>query len=140
MISTNKIIKVVLKSTLIAAVLFWTISLSAGRFGSYIFLVFLLSMIPIFMLCLLTILLTIMPFYWIEKGKLKNDEIFRKYFPYHSITTFGICSFFLLSEKFDIYMCAFFITAFFTLNQSWIWLYKTKNPIKNEQIEQEKIS
>ena len=125
----NNIPSTTLKSTGFATILFWLLISTSERMGNDVFLLILISTIPIIIICLLAITFTTMPFYWLEKNKLNSNQIFNKYFPYYSIMLFGICSYFIVISNFESFVVSFFITAFFTASQTWIWIFKLK---KNE--------
>ena len=118
------------KAICLATILFWAIIFSEG-FGDQVFLFSIISIIPISIVCSLAILITITPFFILEEDTVSNHEIFKKYFPYYSIFIFGISCYYIISTNFEIFVCAFFITAFFTLMQSWIWI--TKTPINEKE-------
>ncbi|TMM29523.1 hypothetical protein FDT66_10385 [Polaribacter aestuariivivens] len=123
---TTNIIYTLFKASILAVVIFWTLLLTEGFINE---LVLIGAIIPISLVCSLTILITIVPFYTIEQTTLSNDKIFKKYFPYYAIVAFGISAYYIISSNFDEFVCLFFITAFFTLIQSWVWICKM--PAKN---------
>lgn len=113
-----------LKSTALATILFvLPIFSEADEIGIF-FLI-----IPIYIICLASIYITIVPFYHSEKEKLSNEGIFNKYFPYYALVSFGLCVFITYSiydEFKETYIIYFFVSAFFTAMQSWVWLFKYK--------------
>ena len=123
--TSNNLTSILLKATILATLLFWILIFSENSINeSFIIVVIILSIIPISIVCSFVILITIMPFYWLEQNKLNEKEIFKKYFPYYSIITFCICSYFIISTNLESFICAFIITAFFTLMQTWVWAGK----------------
>ncbi|WP_435414690.1 hypothetical protein [Polaribacter aestuariivivens] len=123
---TTNIIYTLFKASILAVVIFWTLLLTEGFVNEFILIG---AIIPISLVCSLTILITIVPFYTIEQTTLSNDKIFKKYFPYYAIVAFGISAYYIISSSFDEFVCLIFITAFFILMQSWVWICKM--PIKN---------
>jgi len=118
------------KATLLATTIFWILVYSEGvNTNAFVFIF--PSMFLIFIVCSITILVTITPFFWLAKEDKTDKEIFKKYFPYYSIIAFAIAMYFIISGNFDKFTCVFFTTAFFTLMQSWIWICKPK-PIKDK--------
>lgn len=116
-----------LKAALLATLLFWLLIISdENNFDSYLIGIIIISYIPIFMVCSVTILFTIVPFFLIEKKDISNDKMFKKYFPYYTVVVFVISLFYTLTSNYKNFTSAFFITALFTLMQTWIWLCKPK--------------
>lgn len=128
----NSIFKTSLKATLFATFLMWFLNIGEWNLLEAIPFI-LLSSIPIWLVCYISIVVTILPIYSIEKNKLTNRQIFNKYFPYYTIVSFLICVFLMISEDFEMIFVYFLITAFFTASLSWIWLFNKENtPIKIE--------
>tara|TARA_R110002051_G_C8658811_1_gene488708 strand:- start:71 stop:502 length:432 start_codon:yes stop_codon:yes gene_type:complete len=128
MATSNKLMPILLKASLLATVLFWTFEISSGNYNNISpFIIF--SIIPAFILCSFTIIITIMPFIWSEKNGRNRTEIFKKYFPYYSIIASGVCSYYIILSNFDDSVCSFMLTIFLTLMQSWVWICK-KNTIR----------
>lgn len=121
--SSNRLTPILLKATSLATILFWTL-ISTEDIGTEIYFFIIPSIIPIAIVCSLTVVITIMPFFGLEKENVPNNKIFKKYFPYYSSIAFSLCSYFIYNSNFEKVVCAFFITAFFTLMQSWVWLCK----------------
>lgn len=119
--STNNLGTTLLKSIGYATTLFWTL-ISSERFNEEMIPFIFLSIIPISIVCSLTILITVFPFFLFEKGRITKDKIFKKYFPYYSMIAFGISAYYIFCTNIEYFICAFFITAFITLMQSWIWM------------------
>ncbi|MGS2727220.1 hypothetical protein ACU8DI_11485 [Psychroserpens sp. BH13MA-6] len=117
---------VIAKSCLLAAVILWLIIATEGIDIQTIPIMF-LTLIPVFMVSTLCILTTICPFFWMGKKKgFDKRHIFKIYYPFYAIMTFGISAFGIISSNFDVYSIAFFTSAFITSNQAWVWLSKTK--------------
>lgn len=114
------------KSCLLASVIFWVIIGSESIDNNALLLVF-LSLIPIFLVVSIVIIISICPFFWVSRsGAFDNKTIFKIYFPYYAIVAFSICSFGIIVSDFDIYMIAFFTSAYITTSQCWIWFAKEK--------------
>ncbi|OEJ98997.1 hypothetical protein A8C32_07390 [Flavivirga aquatica] len=86
------------------------------------FYLILLSIIPISLCCTIVILSTIAPFFWFKKNSRTNKDIFKKYFPFYAIVSFGLCSYGIYESKFGAYLISFFASAFFTTLQTWVLL------------------
>tara|TARA_B100000809_G_C15054414_1_gene500174 strand:+ start:743 stop:1159 length:417 start_codon:yes stop_codon:yes gene_type:complete len=133
-----KLTPIILKASLLATVLFWTLDISAGYYDQ-ISPLMILSIIPILILCSLAIWITIMPFFWLKSENISADAIFKKYFPCYSIIAFGLCSYFIIASNFANVVCVFFITAFFTLMQSWVWICKILADVQKKNTNPEGI-
>lgn len=133
-----KLTPIILKASLLATVLFWTLDISAGYYDQ-ISPLMILSIIPILILCSLAIWITIMPFFWLKSENISTDAIFKKYFPYYSIIAFSLCSYFIIASNFANVVCVFFITAFFTLMQSWVWICKIPADVQKKNTNPESI-
>ena len=112
---------VILKSTLLSACIFWTIIITEDFDWDMIPFVF-LSFIPISIFCLITILFTIVPFFWLKKANMSNYDVYKRHFPYYAIACFCLCFYGIITFDFDVFLISFFASAFFTTMQSWIWL------------------
>jgi hypothetical protein len=130
--SSGNLSSTLLKAIFIATILFW--ALIIPEMFNQIFILIILSIIPIAIVCSLTIIVTITPFFWLAKEGVTDQEIFKKYFPFYAIIAFSISLYFMIDTKFESFTCAFFITAFLTLMQSWIWICKP-NPIHKYKTE-----
>lgn len=116
-----------------ATIIFWTLILSEiGDDGLFMAVIIVISYIPIFIVCSVAILFTIVPLFLFEKKELEYHKMFDKYFPYYSIIVFLTSSYFIITSNFDKSVCVFLITAFFTLMQSWIWICKTPTTEKGK--------
>lgn len=113
----------IFKAICLSTLLFWTLILSE-KFNEEVIPFIFLSIFPIAIVCSLTIIITVFPFFFFEKNDLTNKVIFKKYFPFYSITTFGLSIYAILYSNVEYFICVFIITAFFTLMQSWIWISK----------------
>ncbi|MDO5970910.1 hypothetical protein Q4Q35_13950 [Flavivirga aquimarina] len=124
---------VIFKSTVLATCIFWIVIMSQG-FQNYMIPLVFLSMIPISICCAITIFLTIVPFFWVRRGELvdefdgRNRIIFKKYFPFYAIVSFSLCLYGIVESIFAI---SFFVSAFFTTMQSWVWLAKDNEKQNN---------
>ncbi|MDO5973543.1 hypothetical protein [Flavivirga jejuensis] len=111
---------VILKSTVLATCIFWIIIISENFQSGMIPFIF-LSIIPISICCTITILFTVMPFFWFKSDGLRNETVFKKYFPFYTIVSFCLCLYGVFELTFAI---SFFVSAFFTTMQSWVWIVK----------------
>ncbi|WCO00854.1 hypothetical protein [Psychroserpens ponticola] len=110
------------KSSMLALIIFWTIICSKEGFDTDLVLLILLSFIPIFLVVAIVILGSICPIYWITKKEDYNNlQIFKTYYPYYAIIAFICCLIGIIINDLDIYFVAFFVSAFITSNQSWVW-------------------
>ncbi len=112
----------ILKATCMSFVIFWTILLTEERFIIDILPYMFLSVIPIALCCMLTICLTIAPFFWSKNENTSLKKVYNTYFPFYAIALFGICTYMLTTSNFKIFPVAFISSAFFTLLKSWHWL------------------
>ena len=112
-----------IKAAALATFLIWFLNMQ-NNFESIMLLLVIVSFIPIFIVCYIMILISIVPFYTYNNN-LKNHIIFNKYFPIYAITFFVICSFIAQNNQ-HIFLYKFLITAFLTAMQSWIWFFKKK--------------
>ncbi len=134
------------KCIVLASIMFWII-VSSEESSEPIFFFVVLSSIPIALVVSATILFTVCPFFWNGRHKNRtNVEIFKMYFPYYSIAIFSLCTIGIISSDFNIYETAFYVSAFFTTNFSWIWFAKepltytyTQNSTTNEIQNKENI-
>ncbi|MDT0559207.1 hypothetical protein RM697_11130 [Ichthyenterobacterium sp. W332] len=114
------------KSMLLAASIFWSVII-ADEFDPDMIPYIFLSLIPIFMVSALVITLTICSVFWLrEKDNTSKIKVFYTYFPYYAIVSFGFCFYFMASSNFDVFVVAFFSSAFITTSQSWVWFAKEK--------------
>ncbi len=126
--SSSNLSSTLLKAICLATTLFWILIIPED-FNQFWFII---SIIPIAIVCSLTIIVTITPFFWLAKEGVTDHEVFKKVFPYYSIIAFGISIYFMIDTNFERFICAFFITFFLTLMQSWIWICKP-NPSAQHQ-------
>lgn len=116
------------KSTLLATFIFWIIILTE-RVDTVTLALAFISIIPIFICCVVTITFTIYPFFWwFETEDFDKKSVFRNYFPFYCIIFFGLCSYCILGSNFEIYTIAFCTASFITTIQSWIWFTKDVTP------------
>ena len=126
--SSSNLSSTLLKAICLATTLFWILIIPED-FNQFWFII---SIIPIAIVCSLTIIVTITPFFWLAKENVTDHEVFKKVFPYYSIIAFGISVYFMIETNFESFICAFFITAFITLMQSWIWICKPNSITQNK--------
>lgn len=124
--TSSNLAPTILKSIVLATILFWFFIFSKEFDADMVMFLF-LSIIPISIFVFFTIIITIMPFIWFKKENINKDKIFKKYFPYYSIIAFSISAYNIIDSNFNIFDCGFFITVFITLVQSWVWLCKPDN-------------
>ena len=115
------------KSFLLATVIFWTIIGYQQSINDILLYIF-ISFIPIFICVAIVILGTVCPIFWLAENKnFDKQQVFKMYFPYYAITVFFISVLGIISSNFDVFIIAFFASAFFTTSQSWVWFSKEKN-------------
>lgn len=118
----------VLRSTLLAAIIFWSILLSGEQWSSYMVGVVIMSVIPIFICCAVVISISILPFFFgTLDSSMASRAIFRRWFPYYVTIAFGLCLWVIITTNFQKEVIAFFISAFITTCQSWVWFAKSKS-------------
>lgn len=114
------------KSILLAMCVFWIINFSK-EFKTDMLPFVLLSIIPISICVTLVIIITIVPLFGLlQKKKESNYSLTKKCFPYYIILVFGLCVFGIIASDSEFYFISFFITAFITTAQSWVWFAKEK--------------
>lgn len=110
------------KSSMLALAIFWIVISSKEGLDNDLVVLILLSFIPIFLVVAIVIIGTICPIYWLtKKESFNNLQIFKTYFPYYTIVAFLICVFGIIISDFEIYLIAFYVSAFITSSQSWVW-------------------
>lgn len=115
------------KSTLLAMSIFWTINFTKDFDWDFMPFV-ILSAIPIGLCVAVVITATICPLFWVFKKKNESNLVFsKKHFPYYNILAFCLCLLGVFTSDFDFYFISFFITAYLTTAQSWVWFAKEKN-------------
>lgn len=112
---------ILLKSSILMFLIFWTMLAEHIYINPFI----VLSLLPIFILCVIVICLTIVPFLVFNKKRLSRNEIFKKYFSYYAIVAFGIASYGIIISDFSYFMSAFLTSLFFTLMYAWVWLFNS---------------
>jgi hypothetical protein len=120
----NRSFSTSLKSTALATTLIWVLNIRGNYFTFEIVPFVLLSIIPIWIVCYISILITIVPFSVYEEGKITNKQLFKKYFPYYSICVFFGCVAICINSNFEIFVIIFFATVFFTTIITWVWFFK----------------
>lgn len=114
------------KSSLLAASIFWIIILSDTFNWDMMPFIF-LSLIPIYVICALTILITICPIFWFsENDNYSKQRIFKTYFPIYTIIAFVLCAYSIYKSSFDVFALSFYASAYITTTQSWVWFAKKK--------------
>jgi len=114
------------KSSLLAATIFWIIILSDGFNWNMVPFIF-LSLIPIYVCCALTILITICPIFWfLENDNYNKQRIFKTFFPVYAILAFGFSVYSIYRFSLDIIILSFFVSAYITIAHSWVWFAKEK--------------
>ncbi len=114
------------KSCLLATVIFWIIA-GTDYMDMDMILVIFLSFIPIFFIATIVILGSIYVIFWLRVNEnFSKRQVYKTFYPYYAIIAFGIAVFGIISSGFDIYIIAFFTSAFITTSQSWIWFAKEK--------------
>ncbi|MEL0456933.1 hypothetical protein WJN01_11900 [Flavobacteriaceae bacterium SZ-1-7] len=107
-----------------ATIIFWVVILSKNFHENIdIALYILVSMVPISICCTATILFTIAPFFWLENNNKTKRDVFKKWFPFYAILSFGLCFYGSISTPEII---CFFSAAYFTSLQSWVWFASEK--------------
>lgn len=114
------------KSTLLATAIFWLIIFTED-FEMDLLIFVLLSIIPICICVSIVILVSICPIIKFHKKEGENyNSVVKRCFPYQIIIVFTVCLYGVISSINDIHFMSFFITAFITTAQSWVWFAKEK--------------
>lgn len=117
----------IVKSCLLAFVVFWMTIATKGLEASLIPFI-LLSIIPIVICVSIIVMVTIYPVFWMAVSPTFSAKaIFKTYFPYYSILSFALCFYSAYAVGFSVYPTAFFISAYVTTCQSWVWFTKSEN-------------
>lgn len=116
------------KSSLLAASIFWIVLLSSDLGMNWDFIPYMfLSLIPIYIICALTILITICPIFWfLENDNYNKQRIFQTYFPIYTIIVFSFCVYCIYYTSTDSMIVGFFTSVYITTAQSWVWFAKEK--------------
>lgn len=118
------------KSAILATCIFWVIILTNDFDWDFVPFIF-LSVIPIYICCSLTILITICPIFWfIENNDFSKQRIFKTYFPIYTILIFGFCAYGIYKSSSEIFILSFYISVYITTAQSWVWFAKEKIEIR----------
>lgn len=122
------------KSTVLATLIFWSIIFTEQFALDMLPFVF-LSIILIFVVCIIVITLTIRPFFWVMETEVFNRKsVFRTVFPFYCILCFGLCITGILISNHEIYFIAFLTALFIGTSQSWVWFSQeimTKDPMNS---------
>ncbi|SDX09392.1 hypothetical protein SAMN05444411_10379 [Lutibacter oricola] len=122
-----------LRATITAIFLNWSLNiLCYGKIQKtdlddlpIVFAFFIISSIIISVICYISVILTIVPFYKISITKFNPKEIFKRYFPYYAIVSFVICTGLAFNMNIiEPFIINFIITVFLTSVTSWIWFFK----------------
>ncbi|WP_346882836.1 hypothetical protein [uncultured Algibacter sp.] len=119
-------LKIILKSIVLSTTIFWIIIISKDFETDMLYLIP-LSWIPISLCCLITICITVLPFFSFKPDKYTNKAVFKRYFPFYSIVCFGLCFYASYNSKFDIDLMSFLASAFFTTTYTWVLFAKKPN-------------
>ncbi|MCB0383705.1 MAG: hypothetical protein KDD05_10550, partial [Psychroserpens sp.] len=93
-----------------------------------LFLIMLLSFIPIFLVVTIVIISTICPIYWLAKNEhTGNKQVFKTFFPYYAVVAFVICVSGIITSGFETILTAFYVSAYITSSQSWVWFAKEQS-------------
>ena len=118
------------KSTLLACLIFWTLLLSEQRFNFNVLILIAMSLIPIFICCYIIIKLTIQPYFIYGQKIKKNAQTYRHYFSLYALCCFCLCVLGVLMTGSNAITTIFFITAYLTTCQSWVWFFKSESDAK----------
>ena len=108
--SSGNLSSTLLKAIFIATILFW--ALIIPEMFNQIFILIILSIIPIAIVCSLTIIVTITPFFWLAKEGVTDQEIFKKYFPFYAIIAFSISLYFMIDKNLKVLPVLFLLQLF----------------------------
>ena len=112
------------KSSLLALTIFWLVIWSK-EFEADMMPFVMLSFIPILICVSIVVVLSICPFFWsANKTIYTKVQVFKMCFPYYTIIAFVLCGYGVMASGFDLYFSAFWISAYITTNQSWVWFAK----------------
>lgn len=112
------------KSALLATIIFWFFNLNQLTLTSAFFFIG-ISLLPIFLCCLITISASIYPIFIMGgKTKLARKKTFKRYFPYYAMVLFSVSAILLTATKFDPFLLSVLTSAFITTSQSWLWFSK----------------
>ena len=112
------------KSSLLASVIFWII-IGRKEFDMGMIPLVMLSYIPIFLCVTIVIIGSICPFFWFNTNESYTKvQVFKRCFPYYTCIAFTLCCYGIINSDYDLYFSAFWISAYITTNQSWVWFAK----------------
>lgn len=120
----NRSFSTSLKATGLATTLIWVLNVSRSNFNINAVPFVLLTIIPIWIVCYISILTTIYPFRLYNRKNRTDKQLFNRYFPYYSICVFFGCVVACMYSNFDKIIINFFSTVFFTATTSWVWYFK----------------
>lgn len=120
----NRLFSTSLKATVVATTLIWVLNAKGHLFNLDNIPYILISIVPIWLVCFTSIILTIVPFSLFEKGKNTNKQVFNTFFPYYSICAFIVSITAFIYSDFNEVAINFFTTTFFTVIASWVWFFK----------------
>lgn len=119
----------ILKSSLLALVIFWSVIISKEGDADLIPFI-MLSFIPIFLCVAIVIVGTICTIFLLATNEdCPPKYVFKTYFPYYAICIFSICALAIIGSEFDVYVIAFFASAFISTCQSWVWFGRENYPM-----------
>lgn len=123
----NNLAVTLLKTTLTACTIFWSILLAEDNLLNKPLMLIVFSIFPIMILSSGIIMISIYPFTVFDDKEFTKRDMFNKYFPYYTLIMFAICVLLIIKFNFDVFAIAFFSSAFFTLMFAWVWMFKPKH-------------
>ncbi len=113
-----------LRSSLMASGLLILIIMMNETVGVYIVLIAFISFIITFFIALFMIIATVVPLilYGLLIQHSTIETVFKQFFPYYALFSFGFCVYLSLSDDEAYYI---FVPAFFTSIMAWLWLFKS---------------
>lgn len=129
-----KIIKTSAKAALLSSALL-TIAVIGivNPINFYFILIPFVSIIITFIISVLMIVVTIVPFDILKNKSFTNKAIFNTYFPFYAISFFTICSLLIINFNLDEFYIMVFSIAYLTAMPTWIWFFKPSKKIENEK-------
>lgn len=116
------------KSSMLALGIFWTIICAKEGLDSDLILPIVLSFIPVFLVVTIVIIGTVCRIYWLAKNEhTGNLQVFKTYFPYYALIVFMICFYGIITSGFETILTAFYVSAYITSSQSWVWFAKEQS-------------
>ena len=123
----NSIPNTLLKTTIVATVTFWAILSVDTSFLSATAMI--ISIIPISIISSSVVMITVYPFTTFNPKETTRENVFKYQFPYYTLLAFFVCSFLIVIFDFNVFACAFFTSAYFTLMFAWVWLLKPNKKV-----------